>query len=120
MDRWTLLRHETIKSKIKDTHYDFLVENGNHCLTWKLEILPELDGMSVEINEHSNHRLIWLSRESFTLTNNRGYVERIDNGTFKLLDNNLNKDNFSLFLRGNIIRGIFKKKGNLCKLISSY
>ena len=118
MNRWTLLRHERINNEIFDIHYDFLLENGQDCKTWKLPILPTLDGSSVEIFNHSNHRLIWLTIESKLLTHNRGYVKRIDNGTFKPLGVSIQSNKFSIILKGKFIYGLFKKNANSCKLIS--
>ena len=118
MNRWTLLQHEVFQDEALKTHYDFLVENGEDCLTWKMLILPVLDGSPVEIKKHRNHRLIWLSRESQLLTKNRGFVKRVDNGTYKWLSNQSDKDNFSLTLSGSKINGIFKKSGCLCQLLS--
>ena len=118
MYRWTLLKHERMNDQIFDVHYDFLLENGQDCKTWKLLILPKLDGPSVEIFNHSNHRLIWLTIESEFLTNNRGFVQRIDNGTFKTLEVDIESKNFSIILKGKNINGLFKKNANFCKLIS--
>ena len=118
MNRWTLLRHEKIDNRILDIHYDFLLENGQDCKTWKLSILPTLDGPSVEIFKHTNHRLIWLTRESKLLTHNRGYVKRVDNGIFKLLGVSIESNKFSLILKGKLIYGLFKIDDNLCQLIS--
>ena len=118
MNRWTLLKHEKINNKILDVHYDFLLENGEDCKTWKLLIFPELDGLSVDIFEHSNHRLIWLTVESKHLTNNRGYVQRVDNGIFKPIDVNLNRNYFSIILQGKFINGLFQRNANSCRLIS--
>tara|TARA_Y100000589_G_scaffold278093_1_gene273439 strand:- start:31 stop:393 length:363 start_codon:yes stop_codon:yes gene_type:complete len=118
MNRWTLLKHEKIKNKILDIHYDFLLENGEHCTTWKLLLLPKLDGSPVEIFKHSNHRLIWLTVENKQLSRNRGYVTRVDNGTFELIGFDINSNNFSIILQGKSINGVFKKNANLCKLIS--
>ena len=118
MNRWTLLKHERITNEILDIHYDFLLENGKDCKTWKLPILPTLDGPSVEIFKHSNHRLIWLTVESKHLTNNRGFVQRVDNGTFKALGANIDGNYFSIILKGKYINGLFKKNSNLCQLIS--
>ena len=118
MNRWALLKHERIHNKIIDVHYDFLLENGQDCKTWKLTNFPELDGVSVDIFEHSNHRLIYLSIESKLLTNNRGYVQRVDNGIFKPFGLDEDSNNFSIILKGNYIRGLFKKDKNLCQLIS--
>ena len=118
MKRWTLLKHESINNKIFDVHYDFLLENGQDCKTWKLLILPKLDGPSVAIFKHSNHRLIWLETESKLLTNNRGYVQRVDNGIFTPLEVDIESNNFSIILKGKSINGLFKKNANLCQLIS--
>ena len=118
MNRWTLLKHEISKNEILDIHYDFLLENGKDCKTWKLLILPKLDGPSVAIFKHSNHRLIWLTIENKLLTNNRGYVQRVDNGTFKTFGFDIGSNNFSIILKGKYIKGLFKKNANSCQLIS--
>ena len=118
MNRWTLLKHERINNGILDIHYDFLLENGQDCKTWKLLVFPEIDGASVDIFEHSNHRLIWLTIESKLLTNNRGYVQRIDSGIFKPLGVGIGRNDFSIILKGKSIKGLFKKNANLCQLIS--
>tara|TARA_Y100000589_G_scaffold289547_1_gene291713 strand:- start:37 stop:402 length:366 start_codon:yes stop_codon:yes gene_type:complete len=118
MNRWTLLKHEIIKNEILDFHYDLLLENGQNCKTWKLLILPILDGPSVEIFKHSNHRLIWLSVENKLLTKNRGYVKRVDHGIFEPIEIDIDRNNFSIILKGKSLKGLFKKKANLCRLIS--
>ena len=118
MYRWTLLKHERMNDQIFDVHYDFLLENGQDCKTWKLLILPKLDGPSVEIFNHSNHRLIWLTIESKRLTRNRGYVQRVDKGVFKPLGVDIDSNDFSIILKGEYINGLFKKNANLCQLTS--
>ena len=118
MNRWTLLKHERMNNEILDVHYDFLLENGQDCKTWKLPILPILDGPSVEIFKHSNHRLIWLTTESKLLTHDRGYVKRVDNGIFKLLGDSIESNKFSIILKGKLIYGLFKKNADSCQLIS--
>ena len=118
MNRWALLKHEKINNTVLDMHYDFLLENGQDCKTWKLLIFPEIDGASVDIFEHENHRLIWLTIESKLLTNNRGYVKRVDNGIFSPHGVDIDSNNFSIILKGKFIKGLFKKNANLCQLIS--
>ena len=118
MNRWTLLRHERINNEIFDIHYYFLLENGRDCKTWKLLILPELDGPTVEIFKHSNHRLLYLTIDTKLLTKNRGFVKRVDKGTFRSLGVDIGSDNFSIILKGDFINGLFKKNANLCQLIS--
>ena len=56
MDKWVLLEHEVYNAKSKDIHYDFLVENGIDCLTWKFLKLPLLNQDPVEIFKQQNHR----------------------------------------------------------------
>ena len=118
MNRWALLKHQTMHNQVVDVHYDFLIESGQECKTWKLLILPKPDGPSVEIFKHSNHRLIWLNIESKLLTNDRGFVQRVDNGIFKPLGVDINSNNFSIILKGKSINGLFKKNANSCQLIS--
>ena len=118
MNRWTLLKHERINNEILDVHYDFLLENGEDCKTWKLLVLPIIDGPSVEIFKHSNHRLVWLTIESKLLAHNRGFVKRIDHGIFTPHEVDLESNNFSVILKGKSIKGLFKKIANSCQLIS--
>ena len=35
MNKWVLLEHKVYSDNLFDIHYDFLVENGIDCLTWK-------------------------------------------------------------------------------------
>ena len=116
MDRWALLEHTVSNSSTSEVHFDFLVENGSDCLTWKMLELPKLNGPSVKIILQPNHRLVWLTTENQKLSRERGYVKRIGFGNYSILENNLSKDNFSLKLSGELLRGIFRKQGNLCYL----
>ena len=118
MNKWVLLHHKIDRADFIEHHYDFLIENGKDCLTWKIFEIPEINGPSIEIIKQPNHRLIWLDREQYTLSNCRGTVQRKDNGTYFLVGDFLDEDNFSLILDGQIFNGLFKKKLNLCQLIS--
>ena len=40
MNKWVLLEHKVYSANSLDIHYDFLVENGKDCLTWKFLKLP--------------------------------------------------------------------------------
>ena len=40
MNKWVLLEHKVFFTNSVDIHYDFLVENGIDCLTWKFLKLP--------------------------------------------------------------------------------
>ena len=83
MKSWVLLEHKVYSEKSSDIHYDFLVENGIDCLTWKFLKLPLLNQASIEIFKQPNHRLVWLTREDHELSGNRGFVKRIDHVIFK-------------------------------------
>ena len=118
MNKWVLLQHKIVKPDCEDNHYDFLIENGKDCLTWKIFEIPKINGPAIEIIKHENHRLIWLYREKYTLSNDRGQVQRKDYGTYNIVGDFLDEDDFSLRLNGKIFNGIFKKKFNSCQLIS--
>ena len=120
MDKWVLLEHEVYNGKSKDIHYDFLVENGIDCLTWKFFKLPLLNKASIEIYKQPNHRLVWLSRIEHELSDNRGYVKRIDHGTFKNVSDKLNSENFRFILDGALLCGLFEISANSCTLSKNY
>ena len=116
MDKWVLLEHEVYNAKSKDIHYDFLVENGKDCLTWKFLKLPLLNKASTEIFKQPNHRLIWLTRVEHELSRNRGSVKRIDSGIFKNVSNKLDFGCFGFILDGKLLSGLFVISGNFCRL----
>mgnify|MGYP001310340821 CR=1 FL=1 len=119
MNKWVLLQHKIDRPNLVENHFDFLIENGKDCLTWKIFEIPQINGPPVEIIKQVNHRLIWLYREEYTLSNSRGEVQRKDNGTYYVVGDCLQEDEFSLVLNGKIFNGIFKKKLNLCHIISA-
>ena len=116
MKNWVLLEHKVYTEKSSDIHYDFLVENGKDCLTWKFLKLPLLNQAPVKILKQSNHRLVWLTRLEYELSGNRGFVRRIDHGVFKDVSNKLESETFRFVLNGVILRGLFEISGNSCKL----
>jgi len=118
MNKWVLLQHKIDKANCKENHFDFLIENGKDCLTWKIFEIPLINGPPIEIIKQVNHRLIWLNREKYSLSNDRGQVQRKDYGTYYIVGDFLDEDDFSLRLNGKILNGIFKKKFDSCQLIS--
>ena len=119
MNKWVLLEHKVYFANSFDIHYDFLVENGIDCLTWKFLKLPLLNQDSVEILKQPNHRLIWLSRKEHKLSRNRGFVKRIDQGVLKNVSYKADSENFLFILDGKILCGLFEISGNSCKLSNS-
>ena len=120
MDKWVLLEHEVYNAKYKDIHYDFLVENGIDCLTWKFLKLPLLNQASIEISKQPNHRLVWLSRIDHQLSDNRGFVKRIDHGIFKNVSDKFESEYYRFILDGELIDGLFEISGNSCRLSKNY
>ena len=120
MDKWVLLEHEVHNAKSKDIHYDFLVENGIDCLTWKFLKLPLLNQDPVEISKQPNHRLYWLSRIEHELSDNRGFVKRIDHGIFKNVSKDLDSENYRFILDGVLLSGLFEISANSCRLSKNY
>ena len=120
MNKWVLLEHKIYSGKSLDIHYDFLVENEIDCLTWKLLKIPLSNKASVEIFKQANHRLIWLSREEYELSGNRGFVKRIDHGIFKNDSDKLNSEDFRFILDGELLCGLFEITGNSCRLSKNH
>ena len=116
MNRWVLLEHKVYSGNSFDIHYDILFENGIDCLTWKFFIIPLLDQASVEIFKQSNHRLVWLSRIEHELSENRGFVKRIDHGIFKNVAETLDSEYCRFILDGEILYGLLEISRNSCRL----
>ena len=120
MDKWVLLEHEVYNAKSKDIHYDFLVENGIDCLTWKFLKLPLLNQASIAIYKQPNHRLVWLSRIEHELSDNRVLVKRIDHGIFKNVSDKLNSEYHRFILDGEVLYGLIEISSNSCRLSTNY
>ena len=116
MNRWVLLEHKILGSKLIDIHYDFLIEGQLDCLTWKFQEIPSLNKGGVKIVKQPNHRLVWLSRVKYQLSNNRGLVKRIDNGTFTRISHNEDSQELKIILNGKLLNGLFTIDGNFCQL----
>ena len=120
MNKWVLLEHKVYFANSVDIHYDFLVENGIDCLTWKFFKLPLLNQASIIISKQSNHRLVWLNRIEHELSDNRGFVKRIDHGTFKNVSDKLDSEYYRFILDGELLYGLFEISGNSCRLSKNY
>ena len=116
MNKWVLLEHKVYSGDSLNIHYDFLVENGEDCLTWKFSKIPLLNQTSIEIFKQPNHRLVWLSREEHELSGNRGFVKRIDHGIFKNVSDKLDSEYYRFILDGELLYGLFEISGNSCRL----
>ena len=120
MKKWVLLEHKVYFGNSLDIHYDFLVENGTDCLTWNFFKLPLLNKAPIEICKQPNHRLVWLSRIEHELSDNRGFVKRIDHGIFKSVSDKLEAEHYRFILDGELLYGLFVISGNSCRLSKNY
>tara|TARA_A100001035_G_scaffold115333_1_gene90509 strand:+ start:112 stop:474 length:363 start_codon:yes stop_codon:yes gene_type:complete len=120
MNKWVLLEHKVYSVNSFDIHYDFLVENGEDCLTWKFLNLPILNQASVEIFKQPNHRLVWLSRIEYELSGSRGFVKRIDHGIFKNVSDKCDSEYFKFILDGELFNGLLDISRNSCRLSKNY
>ena len=120
MNKWVLLEHKVYTFNSIDIPFDFLVENGKDCLTWKFLKLPSLNQASIEISKQPNHRLVWLSRIEHELSDNRGFVKRIDHGVFTNVSDKLDSEYYRFILDGELLYGLFEISGNSCRLSKNY
>ena len=116
MNRWVLLEHKIIKGNLIDIHYDFLVEDQLDCFTWKFHEIPLLNKGFVKIVKQINHRLVWLSRVEYQLSDNRGLVKRIDHGTFSCISHKQHSQELKITLNGTLLKGLLTINGNFCQL----
>ena len=116
MNRWVLLEHKKLISDVTDIHYDFLVEDHSDCYTWKFYEIPLINKGFVKITRQPNHRLVWLSRVEYQLSNNRGFVKRIDTGTFSEIFFDQDLQVLKIILNGKLLQGLLTINGNFCQL----
>jgi DNA polymerase Ligase (LigD) len=62
-------------------HWDLLLEDGDHCLTWRLPVDPDISAHDFPAEAIPDHRLIYLDYEG-PISGQRGTVTRWDRGTF--------------------------------------
>jgi len=80
MNRFVLLRHETPPGYVKPSHWDLMLEHGDHLKTWTLWEMPVIGKPNIAVPDF-DHRLHYLSYEG-PISNNRGSVRQIDRGTY--------------------------------------
>ena len=77
-------------------HFDFMLENEDSLLTWRIEadIFDDFrKGITVEALKINNHRKVYLQFQG-PISCGRGYVKLIDSGNYELTDDD------SFFLSG--------------------
>jgi hypothetical protein len=76
-------------------HWDFLLENGDHALCWRLLREP-CCGEPIAAESLEPHRLLYLDYQG-PVSNDRGVVETIDRGTYQI---SASQPEFTIRLRG--------------------
>ena len=83
MQRFIILEHSGAPDDPAGLHYDLLLEQPEHCRTWRLAAMPEPDGPEVNAVEVARHRLAWLDHEAGPVSGGRGFARRIDAGVYE-------------------------------------
>ncbi|MBL6802532.1 MAG: hypothetical protein ISQ52_05515 [Synechococcus sp. BS307-5m-G38] len=83
MARYALLRHTGAPDDPSGCHFDLLVEEGDHCRTWRLADVPTPNGISQPAMPLAPHRRVWLEPRSAAVSGNRGWAERVMAGTIE-------------------------------------
>lgn len=76
-------------------HWDFLLEDGDHALCWRLLRNP-CCGEPIAAESLEPHRLVYLDYEG-PVSKDRGVVERVDCGTYRVV---ASAPEFSIALAG--------------------
>lgn len=79
MPQFVLLEHDH-----PHLHWDFMLEVGATLRTWRLDRIPDQDGV-MPAEQLPDHRLAYLDYEG-PVSGNRGTVRRLDRGDFRVLE----------------------------------
>ncbi len=115
-NRWVILEHRVAKNVIDGLHYDLLIEEDQHCRTWKLEKIPILDGPPVSALLQTPHKLYWLERNESIVSGGRGWAKRVGGGIFlgSLPEND--QAAILITLVSETISGCLEISNNYCRL----
>ena len=82
MPRYALLRHTGAPDDPNGYHYDLLLEDGEHCRTWRLTHRPVVGEAAQAAVELAPHRLVWLTPRSAAVSGGRGWAEGVAHGSY--------------------------------------
>ncbi|MEI8379343.1 MAG: DNA polymerase ligase N-terminal domain-containing protein [Planctomycetota bacterium] len=97
MPRYAILTHD-----FPFPHWDFLLEEGESCRTWRLLSAPNSSD-EIIAERLPDHRLLYLTYEG-PVSGNRGSVSLWDTGTYESITDGAN--DFSVKLSGRTLKGI--------------
>ena len=98
MPRFAILEHDH-----PTLHWDFMLQNGDLLLTWRLSAAPAPDS-EVMAEKSFDHRPVYLDYEG-PVSRGRGSVTRWDGGAFDWEERG--PDNLTVRLAGLRLRGMF-------------
>ncbi len=79
---FVLLKHDLPEGSAIDSHWDLMIQDGDHLATWRLKF--DLFQTAQQTAERiDNHRLTYLTFEG-PISNNRGTVRRAVRGEFRV------------------------------------
>ena len=82
MPRYVVLEHTGAPDDPRGCHLDLLLEDGEHCRTWRLDHWPQLDADALTATPLPPHRLVWMERQSAAVSGGRGWARRLAGGTY--------------------------------------
>ena len=116
MPRYSLLRHIGAPDDPSGCHYDFLLEDGDQCLTWRMPCPPVPNGLPIEAVPLPAHRLIWLELKYASVSNNRGWAEQVMSGIYKWNSKHENPTHIDLEIIDGELQGRLRILNNICLL----
>ena len=111
---WSILFTKPLFSESSCSNLDSHTSLWFGCL--KISVEAWFNKGVVKIGKQPNHRLVWLSRVEYQLSNNRGLVKRIDHGTFSYISHNQDSQALKITLNGTLLKGLLTINGNFCQL----
>lgn len=101
MPRFVLLWHETPANFARPSHWDLMLQVGDHLRCWALEYAMD-EGKAQTVDGLPDHRLAYLDYEG-PVSGDRGSVSRHDQGEYETITDEENE--LVVLLHGNRIRG---------------
>lgn len=96
MQRFVILFHSLPAANVRSSHWDLMLENGDSLLTFAMQSKPQT-GSTIAADRLHDHDPKYLDYEG-PISNDRGEVSRIANGTWKLVSGHLDSRDFGVEL----------------------
>ena len=116
MARYALLRHTDAPDDPSGCHFDLLLEDGDACRTWRLAMVPTLNGISQPAVPLPPRRLVWLAPRGAAVSGGRGWAERVISGHFSGCRPDFPADPVALPLLDGDLQGLLRIQAGHCFL----